>query len=249
MDERSARIERAFEVPILIAALLVVPVIVVEQSGVAEPWRTIAGVLNWMIWSAFAAELVVMLAVVRDRWAWLRAHPIEAAVVLLTPPFLPASLQAARLLRLLRVIRLLALAKYARVVFSLEGVRYAFILATLTALGGGWAYSSIETANDATVWDGVWWAVSTMTTVGYGDEFPLTTLGRILGIGLMLLGIGFIAILTGAVAERFLATHIEESEEQVTEELEQAEAEVLAELRAIMERLQVLEQRLSGRTT
>ena len=235
--------------PILIAALLVIPVIAVEQSDLGEPWRTIAGVLNWAIWTAFAVELVVMLAVARDRWAWLRAHPIEAAVVVLTPPFLPASLQAARVLRLLRLVRLLALAKYARVVFSLEGVRYAFILATLTALGGGWAYSSIETRTDATVWDGVWWAVSTMTTVGYGDEFPVTTLGRILGMGLMLLGIGFIAILTGAVAERFLATRIEESEEQVSEEVEQAEAEILTEVRVIMERLQTLERRLSSRPT
>ena len=43
-----------------------------------------------------------------------------------------------------------------------------------------------------------------MTTVGYGDEFPETTLGRILGMALMLIGIGSIAVLTGAVAERFL---------------------------------------------
>jgi voltage-gated potassium channel len=241
-------------VPILIAALLVIPVIVVEQSEVGEPWRAIAGVVNWAIWIAFAVELVVMLVVVRDRWAWLRAHPIEVAVVVLTPPFLPAALQATRVLRLLRLVRLLALAKYAQVVFSLEGVRYAFVLATLTALGSGWAYSSVETSKqrmgeDATVWEGVWWAASTMTTVGYGDEFPVTTPGRILGIGLMLVGIGFIAILTGAVAERFLSTRIEEVQEEVTEEVEQAEVEVLGELREITERLQELERRLAGQRT
>jgi len=67
-------------------------------------------------------------------------------------------------------------------------------------LAGGAAYASLE--KGASTWDGVRWAVSTMTTVGYGDEFPETTLGRILGMSLMLVGIGFIAVLTGAVAER-----------------------------------------------
>jgi voltage-gated potassium channel len=134
MDDREQRVERAFEVPMLIAALLVIPVIVVEQTDVGERWRALAGVLNWMIWIAFAVELVVMLAVVRDRWAWLRTHPLEVAVVVLTPPFLPASLQALRVFRLLRLLRLLRVAKLARRMFSLEGVRYAALLAALTAL-------------------------------------------------------------------------------------------------------------------
>ncbi len=247
MDERSSRVERAFEVPILIAALLVIPVIVVEQSDVREPWRTVAGILNWAIWVAFAVELAVMLAVVRDRWAWVRAHPLEVAVVLLTPPFLPSSLQAARVLRLLRLLRLLRIAKLARRMFSLEGVRWAAVLAVLSALTSGAAYAAIE--EGASTWDGVWWAVSTMTTVGYGDEFPVTTLGRILGMALMVVGIGFIAVLTGAVAERFLATRIEESQEEITGEVEQAEVEVLGELREITERLHQLERRLAGQRT
>ena len=94
MDERSERIARGFEVPILVAALLVTPVIAIEQSYVAEPWTTVAAVTNWLIWLAFLVEVVVRLAVVPDRRSWLRAHPIELAIVVLTPPFLPASLQA-----------------------------------------------------------------------------------------------------------------------------------------------------------
>lgn len=231
----------------LVAALLVIPVMAVEagQSNVGEPWRDAARVLNWIIWVAFAVELAVMLAVVRDRRAWVKTHPLEVAVVLLTPPFLPASLQSLRVLRLLRLLRLLRIAKLARRMFSLEGIRWAAVLAALTAVGGGAAYASIE--EGASTWDGTWWAISTMTTVGYGDEFPETTLGRILGIALMLIGIGFLAVLTGAVAERFLETRIDATQEEVGEEVETAEAEVLAELRAITERLRALEQRIGAR--
>jgi len=245
VDERSRRIAKRFEVPMLIAALLVIPVIVVEQSDVGEPWRTIAGVLNWAIWIAFAVELVVMLAVVPDKWRWLRSHPLEVVIVLLTPPFLPSSLQALRALRVLRLLRLLRLAQVARRTFSLDGLRYAAILAALTAVGGGYAYSAAESAQEPapSVWDGVWWAVTTMTTVGYGDEYPVTTLGRIYALVLMLVGIGFIAILTGAIAERFLAAQVEEVVEEVTD-VGATEAELLEELRRIRSRLERLETRL-----
>lgn len=233
----------------LVAALLVIPVIAVEQSDAGDPWRTIAAVTNWAIWTAFAVELVVMLVVVRDRWGWVRSHLLEVIVVVLTPPFLPSSFQALRALRLLRLLRLLRVAQHARRVFSLDGVRYAAILAALTAVGGGYAYSAIEHAQDPppSVWDGVWWAVSTMTTVGYGDESPVTTPGRIVAIALMLIGIGFVAILTGAIAERFL-TQIEEVAEEA-EEVAATEVELLAELRAIRARLDQLEARSESGAT
>ncbi len=211
MSERSHRAERLFEVPILIAAVLVVPVIVVEESSLGESWRTVAGVVNWAIWAAFAAEVVVMLALVRDRARWLHEHPLEVAIVVLTPPFLPASLQTLRVFRLLRLVRLIFLARLLRRVFTLQGLRYASLLAIVTALAGGAAFSAVERGPNPHVsgaWDGVWWAVSTMTTVGYGDVSPVTTGGRVIAIVLMVVGIGFTALLTGAVAERFLARDV-----------------------------------------
>ena len=86
-----------------------------------------------------------------------------------------------------------------------------------------------------------------MTTVGYGDILPVTDSGRIIAFVIMVVGIGFIAVLTGAVAERFLASRIEEAEAEVVDEVEQVESDVLAELRAITERLQALERRLGTR--
>jgi voltage-gated potassium channel len=75
MDARSERMERRFQWPVLIAALLVVPVIALEESSLGEPWDTIATAGNWTIWVTFAAELVTMLVVAPNRWRWIREHP------------------------------------------------------------------------------------------------------------------------------------------------------------------------------
>jgi voltage-gated potassium channel len=244
VDERSERIAKRLELPVLVAALLVSPVIVIEQSNVSEGWKTLAGVLNWLIWLVFLAELLTLLTVVPNRWGWLRRHPLEVAIVVLTPPFLPATLQALRVFRLFRLLRLLRVAPLTRRLFSLEGVRYAAVLALLTALGGGAAFAAVERRGLST-WDGLWWSVTTMTTVGYGDIRPYTDLGRVIAIAVMLVGIGFIAILTAAMAERFVVRDVQEEAAEVTQEVEEAEASVLRELHEITRRLNALESRLS----
>jgi len=143
-DARAARLNKLFEVPIFIAALLVIPVIVIEQVHVRHAIKTFGGVLNWVIWVAFLTELAVMLAVTPDRMRWLRTHPLEAAIVVLTPPLLPASMQALRMFRLLRVLRLSVVVKEYRRLFTLEGVRGAAVVAAIGAFGGGAIFSEIE---------------------------------------------------------------------------------------------------------
>jgi voltage-gated potassium channel len=84
---------------------------------------------------------------------------------------------------------------------------------------------------------GFYWALETMTTVGYGDVTPKTSLGRIIAGTLMLIGIGFFALVTGAIAQRFLSTEIEEAADGV----EATEAEILAQISALGSQLQRLE--------
>jgi voltage-gated potassium channel len=246
MDERSRRVEQRFELPLIIAALLVVPAIVIEESPVGEPWDTMAAVLNWGIWLAFLAEVVVMLAVVPNRWRWLREHPLELVVVIFTPPFLPASLQSIRVLRLLRLLRLFPLVRYSHRLFSAEGLRYAGLLTLLVAIGGGTAYAALE--ERPTAWDGIWWAVTTMTTVGYGDQFPTTAEGRVLGMVVMLVGIGFLTMLIGAAAERFVVRDVQEDFEEVERELSASDEQMLRELRGMRGQLDALEVALRSRS-
>ena len=241
MEERSERIARRFERPMLVAALLVIPLLVLEESNLDEPWTTVAACLNWGTWLAFLAEVVVMLAVVPDRARWAREHPIEIVVTALTPPVLPAGFAAARLLRLLRVLRLLRLAPLARRLFTLDGIRYAALLAFVTVLAGGSAFAAAEKQPDE--WDGIWWAATTMTTVGYGDIYPHTDLGRAIALTLMVVGIGFGTLLIGAAAERFIAPKVREE----AIELEVSEETLLREVRDLSTRLRRIELALERR--
>jgi voltage-gated potassium channel len=191
--------------PMVVAALASLPVILLDESDLREPWNAVFAAANWLIWLAFAVELGVLVAAAPEKRRWLRHHPLELAIVLLTPPFAPASLQAARFFRLLLVLRALAAASVVRTMLSLAGLRYATLLALITVLGGGTAFAAVERGQHLSAWDGVWWAIVTVTTVGYGDITPKTNAGRVIGIVVMLFGIGFIATLTAAIAQRFIA--------------------------------------------
>jgi voltage-gated potassium channel len=175
-----------------------------------------------------------MLSVVPSRRQYLRDHPLEVAIVLLTPPFLSLAVQSIRIARVLRVLRLLRLGPVVRRMLALEALRYASLLALLALVGGAEAYASAERVS---VGDGLYWALSTMTTVGYGDITPKTVEGKVIACVLMLVGIGFFAVITAAIAQRFLASEVEEA----VGELTGVETDVLGQIRTLADQLARLE--------
>lgn len=233
MGDRSMRLEARFEKPLIAAAVLSIPATILQVARVRAPWDTVGQALNWIIWVAFLAEIVVLLAVVPDRRGWLRAHPLEIVIVLLTPPFFLSTVQGVRVLRVLRIARLLRLAPLARAAFSMEGVRFVSAMALLTAIAGGAGFASLENVSFG---NGLYWAATTMTTVGYGDITPKTPEARVLAVVVMLVGIGTATLLIGAVAQRFIAHQVRE--------VEVAEEDMLAQVRDISERLRRLERAL-----
>lgn len=244
VNARAQRAERLFAWPVIVAALLTIPVVVIEQSSAGQPWQSVAHALNWATWLVFLGEVVVMLSLVDNRIGWLRQNSLEVALVALTPPVLPLGLQSLRLLRLLRLVRL---AQLAHRVFSVGGLRFAALLAMMTAAGGAAAFQAAERNTQSVSYaDSLWWAVTTMTTVGYGDFAPKTGLGRFVAVAVMMIGIGFIALLTGAVAERFLRRDVRAVEADLAE-VEFLEAEIIAEIVGVRDRLTRLEALVSRR--
>jgi voltage-gated potassium channel len=125
-------------------------------------------------------------------------------------------------------------------VLSLDGLRWAAVVVLMTVLGGGAAFSATE-GHGLSTWDGAWWAITTMTTVGYGDIYPHTDLGRLVAVIVMGVGIGFVALITAALAQRFLQVGIHEEAELVEHDVELAHDDVLLELAEISERLRRVE--------
>ena len=232
MDERSEAIQAKFEWPVIVAALLTIPLVLIQESNLSQPWLTIGTVLNWGTWLVFAAEVVTMLWVVPRKRTWLRTHMLDLAVTVLTPPFAPAAWQAGRVYRVVRLLRLLRVFSLRRLL-SIEGLKLAALTAMATVAIGGIVVASIETTPQQpwTAWDGIWWAVTTVTTVGYGGLEPHTDSGRFIASVIMLVGIGFVALLTAFIADRFIAG------QQAKEDL------ILAELREIKAKLERLEAR------
>jgi len=230
LDERGQRLRRFFEIPILIAALLVIPAILIEALATNPTVISIGEWLNWIIWVVFAAEFFTLLTVAVERRTFLRKSWLEVAIVALTFPviFIVASnlqmVGAARLARLLRLTRFAAVMSLAGAtvtrIFSKRGLAYIVGITVILGLGFGILYGLIE--EQASIFDGMWWALVTITTVGYGDFFPLTTAGRIVGALLMVVGIGFVATLTASVAAHFMDdadTHLSDSLEALHDDI------------------------------
>ena len=201
--ERLARVERATEFPMLALALLMVPLLILplatDLSAQADRWFLIG---DYVIWAAFGVEFGVKLLVAPNRLAYVRAHPLEAAMVVL--PFV-RPLRLLRLLLLLRLAVVLGLnTRLIRSFFLRRGT--AFVLACLlVAVVGGGTLTFIAEHNHAgsqitSLGDSYWWALVTMTTVGYGDYAPITPLGRGVAGFLMIFGIAALSITTASVA-------------------------------------------------
>jgi voltage-gated potassium channel len=216
---------------VLAATLALIPVLILE-SDTSGAWQTVAFTVNWLIWVIFAVELTAILIVASRKGAALRAHWLDVAIVALTIPLFGQLLSSLRLFRFLRLLRAVAIISRAiqaeRRLTSTGLFRVVALLTVFLVVVAGAAQATFDSNEFPSMWDGVWWAVVTVTTVGYGDLYPTDVEGRIIGIALMLLGIGFIAVLTATVASQFIQN--DTSTAEMLETLRQIETDV-AELK------------------
>jgi voltage-gated potassium channel len=135
----------------------------------------------------------------------------------------------------------------ARAIAERHAFRYLAAATFVLAAGAGVLVWAIDRRDFDTVGDGFWWALQTLSTVGYGDVVPHTTWGRVVGTFVIVLGVTFLAMLTAAITSYFVAADQERREAEV-EELRGREAvDRDALLGEILERVRAIEDELKGR--
>jgi voltage-gated potassium channel len=210
---------RLLEIAAVTGALITVPLTLVMEEGGDSYWIEF---LDWTIWGVFLAEFIFMAV---SRRSLGRREVGLGALVILSFPALPSILGLVRVVRLLQVARISRFLRAFRVIgataWALEAVReilgrrgvvqVAALSAFLIVAGGG-AITLLEpqTAHGGFM-DGVWWAIVTATTVGYGDIAPTTLPGRAVAIVLMFTGIGLISTLAASITAHFLGQQDKES--------------------------------------
>lgn len=169
-------------------------------NPVPSSTQTLLNIVQWVSWVAFATDLIYGLIKAKSKKQYLKKHPLEVAAVLL--PFL-------RPLRLMRVISFggLAIQKVAigrQFAITIKVFLASIFVAYISAVQMTITERAVEGSNIKNFGDGIWWAITTVTTVGYGDRYPTTTEGRFLAVALMIMGISLMGVITASVAAWFV---------------------------------------------
>lgn len=224
-EERLRRIERFTDLPLLLLAIALIPLLLGPVFlDLSHDVETAFLTADWLIWAAFAADFGVKLTVAPQRQKYIRQHWLEAAMVVL--PFL-RPLRVARLLRFARVGATLGFNTQALRRLAMErGTRFVAASAVVVLVTGAslvlLAERDAEASNIRSFGDALWWAITTMTTVGYGDRYPTTEAGRGVAAALMLFGIAALSALTATIA----AFLVREDESEVLRQLAELRREV-----------------------
>jgi voltage-gated potassium channel len=237
-----ADIERVTKYPMaaLGIAWLVIAIIVLSTDENGSSSTVLVGVL-FVLWIMMLAEYVIRLVVTPDRRGYLKQRWVEPATVVLPPlqGWHVVGMEKVSLLVREGELRVEAILKH-------HSLFRVLIAAAGTLILGAWLVLLFEEnakgSNIHTYADALWWAVVTVTTVGYGDRYPVSPGGRVVAAILMLVGIGLIGVLTATVASVFIKEHTDSTKE----EFKKGHADLGQQLSVISDRLADVERRLGA---
>jgi voltage-gated potassium channel len=209
------------DIPLLVLAIGSLPILALELASddLVDMDRSFLAVTNIVILVAFALDYVVELRLARDRGAYVRREWTSALIVLTQALAVIPALAPFGFVRVFRAGRALRVVVMALRVFAVGGIAaregrqvlrrhaaaFALGLAGFTWITSAVLFTIVEDVGRrgriSSFFDALWWSLTTITTVGYGDLYPVTAEGRVVGGFTMVVGITTFAILTAKIAE------------------------------------------------
>jgi voltage-gated potassium channel len=222
------RFRTALDVAIVLGALATIPLTVLQEHGTRSP---ALNTMDWAVWSVFAIEFLFIVALGPRIQILKPSTAADLAVVVLSFPLLPNLLGLVRLARLVRLLRLARLAGVTarglaalKEILGRRGLLYIVAITSLLILVGGGCLSILEPETvKGGYGDGIWWAIVTATTVGYGDIAPTTLPGRLIAVLLMLVGIGLMSTLAASITSYFVQQTANTDFKELTARLDRIE--------------------------
>ncbi len=217
------------------------------------------GVLaNWLVWSYFIIEMTTLTVLVRQKWRYLYQNVTYILIILLGIPLLlqiPIFIEYYDRWRILLVLVLLVpWLETCRAALSDNRLGTTLLSGLFIILFAGVLISGIDPAIK-TPWDGIWWAVVTVSTVGYGDVVPVTATGKVFAAIIIIIGLGLFAVITANFSAIFVRRGVNErmSREykairKLMEEMNEVridENRIMEDLSDIRDRLQRIEDSVS----
>lgn len=192
---RLAKWERTVEWPLTAAALVFFAAYAWEILGaLTGSLEALAETVIWATWAVFLIDYIVRISIAENRLRWFSRHLLDLAIVVLP------MLRPLRLMRFLTIIALIQRGAGGKLrgqvlLYTAGATVLTVVIAGLAVYDAEREIGSIQSFGDA-----VWWSFVTITTVGYGDYFPVTVLGRLVAVGLMVGGIALIGVVTATLA-------------------------------------------------
>ena len=236
------QIERVTKYPtaLLGIAWLVIGIIVLTNDVNGSASIALVCTL-FVLWAVLLVEYTVRLVVTPDVRGYLKRRWVEPATVVVPP------LQGWHLIGIEKTSLLLYEGEMrVEAILKHHSLFRVLIAAAATLLLGAWLVLLFEdNAKGSNIHDypnALWWAIVTVTTVGYGDRYPVSDGGRVVAAVLMLVGIGLIGVLTATVASVFIKEHTDASKD----EFRKGHADLGQQLAVISDRLADVERRLGA---
>ncbi len=252
---------KRFDVILLLAIIVsVVAVMLDSDKEIHKQYGWLLLIAEWVFTLLFTIEYVLRIYCSTDKKKYTLSFMGIIDLLSIIPTYLIifyapiVALIDIRVLRLIRIFRIFKLSPYLRsghtmqialrssrpkiIVFILSVSLVVIILGTLMYIVEGQqnGFDNIPKS--------IYWAVVTLTTVGYGDVVPITTLGKTVAVFIMLLGYAIIAVPTGIVSSEMSKNRTDKEQLENQEEILEKEEEIIAKDNEILKKLEALEKKI-----